>query len=189
MARTSGTQKTRTIGDEAVTARTGRNWAQWFKLLDAAGAKQLDHRGIVALLSTRYDVGSWWRQTITVEYERARGKRLVHQRPTGFEVSASKTMPVPISLLYLAWTDAAARRRWLAGVPMTIRGATKNKRLRITWDRDDTRVEVAFYARGGGKSQLTVQHGRLPNAAAAAKTKAYWKGRLGKLVDIFDATG
>ena len=32
--------------DEAVKAKSGKTWAQWFKILDKAGAKKWAHREI-----------------------------------------------------------------------------------------------------------------------------------------------
>jgi hypothetical protein len=36
----------RKISDEAVAKATGKDWGQWFALLNAAGAAELSHRGI-----------------------------------------------------------------------------------------------------------------------------------------------
>src|SRR5713226_4945160 len=50
------------IGDEALADRTGKTWREWLKILDAAGARKMDHKGIVAVLSKRYgpERGWWW---------------------------------------------------------------------------------------------------------------------------------
>ncbi len=31
------------MSDAAVQAKTGKNWRQWFEILDAAGARKMDH--------------------------------------------------------------------------------------------------------------------------------------------------
>lgn len=41
------------ISDGAVRARTGRTWSEWFRVLDAVGARAMDHKAIVAYLSQR----------------------------------------------------------------------------------------------------------------------------------------
>ena len=38
------------MSDRAVQAKTGNTWPEWFAILDAAGAKKMDHKGIVAYL-------------------------------------------------------------------------------------------------------------------------------------------
>lgn len=63
------------ISDEAVSARTGKTWGEWCKILDKARAKAMEHKEIVAILSKRYPkLGGWWTQMVTVGYEQARGK-------------------------------------------------------------------------------------------------------------------
>ncbi len=171
---------TPSISDEAVAAKTGCTWVRWFKALDFAGARGLDHKGIVAILSTKFRVGPWWRQMITVEYERSRGKRQVHQQPGGFTVNISRTMAAPAGRLFDAWKHPATRRRWLGGGSLTIRAATRPKSLRITW-RGATNVDVGIAARGRGKSQVAVEHSKLANRAAVERARAFWKKRLSNL--------
>lgn len=176
-AKTNG--KVAGIGSDAVRKATGKDWKQWFALLDKAGARKMPHKEIARLLSTKYKVGPWWGQMVTVGYEQARGLRRKHEKPGGYEISASKTIAVPLSTLFKSWKDERARRRWLAG-KITVCKATPNKSLHATWP-DQTRFEVNFYAKGNGKSMVSVQHGKLPDAQAAARMKAYWKQALNRL--------
>lgn len=173
------------ISSEAVAAKTGKTWDQWFAYLDRKGAKALGHREIVALLSD--DVGPWWRQMVTVTYEQARGLRAKHEKPAGFEVSASRTIEVPVSALAKAWTDTKRRKQWLAE-PVEIRKATVGRSVRVKWTKDETPVSVNLYDKGPKKSQITIQHGRLPSAAAAARMKKYWRARLDDLKLMLEAT-
>jgi hypothetical protein len=174
------------ISDDAVAAKTGRNWDQWFAYLDKKGAAGLDHRAIVALLGD--SVGPWWRQMVAVTYEQARGLRGKHEKPSGFEVSASKTIDVPVSALAKAWTDARLRKRWLPE-PVEVRKATPEKSVRAKWTKDETPISVSLYAKGRTKSQITVQHGRLKTAAAGARMQKYWRDRLVDLKEILEASG
>ena len=59
------------MSDEAVQAKTGRTWPEWFAILDAASAQQMTHQQIVAYLHTEQGVGPWWQQMVTVTYERS----------------------------------------------------------------------------------------------------------------------
>jgi uncharacterized protein YndB with AHSA1/START domain len=175
------------IGDTAVRARTRKGWAEWFKILDAAGARRMSHREIVAVLSQEYPkLGSWWQQMVTVSYEQARGLREKHQRPGGYEISVSRTLGASAWALYGAWKDAEARSRWLSEKPIVIRKATANKRLRITWVDGRSSLEVSFNPRGSGKSQIVVQHGKLPDADAAARMKGYWARALERLKESLE---
>lgn len=68
-----------------------------------------------------------------------------------------------------------------------IRQATANKSMRITWVDNKTSLEVNFYPKGQAKSQLVVQHGKLPDAQAAAKMKIYWSKKLDWLKEFLKA--
>jgi uncharacterized protein YndB with AHSA1/START domain len=169
------------IGDAAVKARTGRSWSQWCKVLDAAGAAGWTHKAIAAHLYEELKVPRWWSQMVAVGYEQARGLREKHQTPRGYQASVSRTIAAPLGVLYDAWKDEKARAAWLGRQPLTIRKATPRKYLRITWDVGKTNVEVNFYAKGRGKSQLAVQHSKLSKAADVARMKDCWSRALGKL--------
>jgi uncharacterized protein YndB with AHSA1/START domain len=169
------------IGDDAVRAKTGKGWDEWFRLLDAAGARQLDHRAIVALVSERHGVGPWWRQMVAVTYEQARGLRAQHEKPEGFEISVSRTIGVPVDDAYTAWHDARRRARWLPEKGLVVRKATPGRSLRITWADGRSSLVVAFAARGKGRCQVAAQHGKLPDAKAAARMKAYWAEALERM--------
>lgn len=169
------------IGSDAVKAKTGRTWAQWGRELDKAGAKSMAHKEIAAMLHEKFAVPPWWSQMVTVGYEQMRGLRDVHMSCRGdYQGSASKTINAPLALLYAAWQDAKARRGWMGAQALTVRKATENKSMRITWP-DETSVEVNFYAKGADKSQVTVQHGKLKSEADVARVKKFWGGALGKL--------
>ncbi len=57
--------------DAGIAAKTGHGWDWWFAALDKAGAAELDHKGITALLDRKFKPGPWWGQMIAVSYERA----------------------------------------------------------------------------------------------------------------------
>mgnify|MGYP001579581977 CR=1 FL=1 len=173
------------ISNEAVKAKTGKTWAEWFAILDAAGAKKMSHKEIVAVLGEEQGVGGWWQQMLTVGYEQARGLREKHQKPEGYQVSASKTMAAPVEALFKAWHDARARKKWLAE-PMAISKATPGKSLRLKWGDDRTSVDVNLYIKGEAKTQVTVQHSKLKNAREAAAMKKFWGGALNSLKVILE---
>lgn len=172
------------ISDEAVQAKTGKNWAEWFALLDAADAMKLSHKEIAAYVHDVLHCPPWWSQMVTVGYERVRGLRDKHEAADGYQMSASKTVPVPVESLYQAWDDPRARKRWLPGAKFTVRKATPNKSLRITWGDGVGSVEVLFYAKGPDKSQVSVEHRKLADADAVAQMKAYWGQALERLKEM-----
>ena len=171
------------MSDDAVTAKTGRDWAEWFKLLDKAGAKKMTHQQIVAEVSKR-GTGPWWQQMVAVTYEQARGLRERHEKPSGYEISVSRTIDAPVTKAFKAWTDAKTRKQWLPA-NFNVRKSTANKTLRLTWN-DDTDVVVAFYSKGAGKSQVVAQHAKLKDAKAGEKMKKFWADALGRLKELLE---
>jgi len=167
--------------DATIQAKTGCTWERWVRALDRVEAHEWPHREIAAYVREKYKVPSWWTQAATVGYERIKGLRAVGQRRAGaYEASKSKVFAVPVGRLYRAFHDARTRRRWLGGVKLTVRTATPDKSMRITWP-DGTSVEVYFVGKGPAKSQVAVQHGKLTDKESAERIKAYWSERLGAL--------
>lgn len=172
------------MSDEAVRAKTGCAWDKWVRVLDAVDASSMPHREIARYVREQFDVSAWWAQTVTVGYERIKSLREIGQRRSGtYEVNKSKTLPVPIAQLYRAFSTARTRKRWLPDVKLTVRKATPEKSMRITWE-DATSVEVYFAAKGEKKSQVTVQHRKLASKADKEKMKGYWADRLAALAEV-----
>lgn len=170
------------LSDGAVKRATGHDWKTWFTRIDRAGGGKLDHKAIAAHVGAKYRTAPWWSQMITVEYERARGRRVKNQMCDGsFSANTSMTVAVLVAKLYGAWTDARKRAKWLPNAPMKITTANKNKSIRIAWDGGPTRLSVSFVTKGAGKSQVAVGHDNLPTLTAVKKSKLYWRAALERL--------
>jgi hypothetical protein len=170
--------------DELIKAKTGCDWDRWVNALDYAKAHEWPHREIARYIHEKYKVPGWWTQTVTVGYERIKGLRAIGQRRDGgYEANKSRTYPVPLARLYRGFSDKRNRAKWLPGVDLTIRTATKDKSMRITWP-DGTSVVVGFLSKGDAKSSVQVQHGKLSDKAAADRVKAFWGERLGALAEV-----
>lgn len=176
------------VSSGAVKDKTGKGWNEWFVLLDREGASKLPHREIAKLLHTVHGVPSWWAQTVTVGYEQARGLRAEHEKPGGFEASASKTFNVPAAELFRHFNEADLRPAWLGGLKMTIRKATEPKSIRATW-ADSTNVGFYFTPKGGSKSAVQIQHGKLKDEADVQARKAFWQAALARLAEAVGETG
>lgn len=174
------------VGDEALRKRTGKSWREWFAILDKAGARKMSHKEIAALLYKRCGCPGWWSQMVAVGYEQARGLREKYQKPGGYEISRSKTVAVSLVRLFRAWQEEKFRRRWLAE-KVTVRKATRNQSMRITWADGATSLDVNFYPRGAAKSMVAVQHGKLADTKAAERMKAFWAKALDRLATVLEA--
>ncbi len=183
-ARTRGFAKLAGMSDATLKAKTGCAWERWVKALDRVQAHTWPHRRIAEHVHEKYKVPDWWSQTVTVGYERIKGLRAIGQRRDGgFEATKSKTFAVSLSRLYRAWSEARTRAQWLPGVDLTIRTASRDKSMRITWP-DKTAVDVGFAGRGARKSQVAVQHRKLTDQSSALRMKQFWDERLGALKEV-----
>lgn len=173
------------ISSEAVKAKTGKSWEEWFVLMDAAGCKEMDHKDIVAILHNNFQVEDWWQQMITVTYEQARGKRLLHQRPDGYQISKSRTIKANVDSVFNAWEDLNKREKWLSDPKITIRKSTQNRTLRITWIDGATSLDVSFYPKGENV-QVSLNHSKLPDSDKAEEMKTYWALQLEHLANFLE---
>jgi uncharacterized protein DUF4287 len=184
MATTNGTGgtngKINGIGDEAVRAKTGKTWSEWIATLDKAGARTMEHAEIASLLHEEFGVPGWWTQMVTVGYEQSIGKRVPRQKADGFAASASKTLNVSAAAAFKAFNDPRKRASWLTD-ELTIRKATASKSLRITCEDGKTNLDVNIYAKSERKTQVSLQHTKLPSAREAARMKKYWGEALKRL--------
>jgi len=173
------------VSDAVVRARTGRDWAGWFGALDRAGAGALAHREIAQILSARHHLPAWWSQMVTVEYERARGLRARHETAEGFSVTISRTLSTRLPHLYEVTARAAERRKWFPQGAFEPSSHTRDRYLRGRWKRG-TRVDIGFYARGDGKSQIAVQVSRLAKKSDVEPVRASWRAALTKLQHLLE---
>jgi uncharacterized protein YndB with AHSA1/START domain len=174
------------ISDEAVRVKTGKDWMEWFTILDAAGAMVMEHKDIALYLSEQQGVPDWWCQMVTNRYEQERKGRGKHQMPDGYQISKSKTVSVPLARLYAAWKDEVQLETWIDEPGLQIRKATPEKSMRLTWVDQKTTIEVNFYSKGEGRSQVTVQHNKLPDTTEAERMMEYWAKALQRLQDMLE---
>jgi uncharacterized protein YndB with AHSA1/START domain len=166
------------MSDEAVKARTGCNWERWVRALDHVKAHQWPHGAIAQYVHDKYHTNGWWAQMVTVGYERIRGLRERGQQRSGsYRAGKSKTLAASLSKVYRAFSQPRVRAQWLPGVGLVVRSATPNKCLRIVWE-DGTPVNAGFAPRARSKSQVAIEHGKLPSKEAADRMKRYWSERL-----------
>lgn len=175
------------VSNEAVERATGRARDEWFALLDAWGAVERKHSEIAAWLVAEHGVEHWWSQTLTVDYEQARGLRpLGGSRDGTFAIGATKTVAVPVERLFAAFVEPELRERWLTGGTMSERTSQPTRSARFDWEDGATRVVVGFTSKSADRSQVALQHERLPDGEAASDAKAFWRERLAALKALLE---
>jgi uncharacterized protein YndB with AHSA1/START domain len=178
--------KTLNISDEAVLAKTGKTWDEWFSLLDQAGAQKMNHKEIVAVLNENYTIDDWWQQSVTVSYENSRGLREKHEMADGFQISKNITIAASVERAFAAWTDEMERIKWLNETQLSIRKATPNKSLRITWADGKTSLEVYFYVKRD-RVKISLNHSKIPDQKQAEYFKSYWADQFARLKTHLEA--
>jgi hypothetical protein len=169
------------VKDATVQAKTGCTWRKWVEALDYAGAAAMTHAQIARLVATQWDQSPWWSQTITVGYERIRGRRAVHERTGGFAVTKARTFAVGIDTLSAAFAPAS-RRQWLGDEAAQPRKSIAGKVAR--WKRaDGSKVEVNFVAKGPDKASAQLQHDGLAAKADVERWRTFWTERFAALAD------
>ncbi len=168
------------MSDEAVSAATGRDWRQWFAVLDEAGAASMKHADIARMIGEQHDISGWWAQTVTVEYERERGLRDVHQTARGYEVSVSRTIPASVEALFAVWNDDGRRDSWL-GATVKVRKANLNRSMRAETGERGSDLSVSFYAKGPDRCQVVVQQTKLADRSEVEERRAFWRDALARL--------
>jgi hypothetical protein len=177
------------MSDAKIKQQTGHDWPDWVRLLDADGAAEMTHGQVARIVHDKYGVADWWSQTVTVGYERVKGRRERGQRMDGaYEASKSKTFRVPVATLFDAFADKTKRRRWLDGVDASVRTATAPKSMRLQWP-DGTIVALWFTSKGDAKSAIALAHTKLTTRAAMEKAKTDWGTRLDRLARLLAGEG
>ncbi|MGD8495960.1 MAG: SRPBCC domain-containing protein [Gemmatimonadales bacterium] len=189
----------REISDEAVLKATGHDWAEWFELLDAAGADGMTHREIAAWLVDEGPLegdDGWWAQAVTVAWERETGRRVRGEtKDSGFQVAVQRTLSIPADEAWTLLTEGPGRGVWLGGDPgdlafepgatartdagheIEIRTTTPGERIRLRWrppGRDEpTTLEVQLVDRGD-RTAIRFDQERLADAAERERMKRHW---------------
>jgi uncharacterized protein YndB with AHSA1/START domain len=175
------------VSEEALVERTGRPLAGWFEALDGWPADDRSHTEIARWLVGEHGVEGWWSQTITVAYERSRGRRVLHQTAAGFSVGATRTVAATPDEVRAMFADPRRRARWLSDAPLEVRAAYRGPRGRYDWADPASKVWVDLVPKDDGRTTVTVTHEKLPDANAAAAMKEMWRGALVRLRDILAA--
>ncbi len=199
----------RKISDAAVRKATGKGWDEWFVLLDGEGAEALPHKQIARLLYDKgYITSGWWCQMVTVEYERARGKRVLGgTEKAEFQIGVQKSLPLSPEHAWdlitqpeglALWLGTAPDLRWEKGAAYAtaegtrgeVRSFTPEKHLRLTWQPPDfpapSTLQVSLEP-SGTKTAVRFHQEKLANAEAREQMRTHWREVLQKLAELVEA--
>ncbi|MFQ5505005.1 MAG: SRPBCC domain-containing protein [Planctomycetota bacterium] len=190
------------LTDEAIRARTGKAWEEWFQELDEFGGPARGRRAIGDYLYAECGVSSWWSSTIVVEYEAARGVLRRDGRPQGYMICVSKTIGVSVSQAFQAFAHASEMDRWFSKgtrQDFSVGGRYENgdgdngvfkkirldKAIKLTWENEKQTpgsiVEVTFQSKGDRKCGVQVAHDRIARRDEADGLREGWGRALNAL--------
>ena len=166
---------------------SGKPIGEWLEILDGWGATERKHTEIARWVVQEYGIGGWWAQSVTVAYERARGMRQLHQDPSGYSVSASKTIKAAPERVSDAFTDAVSPRPMASRTRRSPCGrSNRGRSARFSWDDPPSLVGFMLYEKGEGKTQIGIGHEKLPDSPTAERIKLMWRDRLGALKELLE---
>jgi uncharacterized protein YndB with AHSA1/START domain len=188
--------------DETILVKTGKSRGDWYAILDAFDCRSNGHKATAKFLEEVHGVGPWYAQTITVDYERARGIREIGQRDGGkFAVNVSRTISVPVERAWQAWADPAEMSAWFTtnatqdfreggsydngdGDKGIYKKIVPNERLHFTWENENhcpgSMVIVEFISKND-KTTVAITHEKLPDKAGCEDMKKGWTWALTSL--------
>jgi hypothetical protein len=176
------------ISDKLVVEKTGKTMEDWFLLLDKKGAQKKNPNGIYEIIRGipgLKALGEWNQGLLGTSYQWSRGLRERGQKDKDFEIGVSKTVNVPLGVLYKAVTDDKVRNKWCRE-KIEFTKTTKDKSARALWSDKVTRLSIDFYSKGSDKSQIVVQHLKIPDSKKAAALKDYWGKTLDSLKTLLE---
>ena len=191
------------VSDAKIAAKTGHGYDYWFEVLDRFDAVKKGHGATARHLTESHGVDSWFAQSITVAYERARGVRTVNQRSDGeFEVSVSKVVVGNAAAVIRTLTNARQRGRLKVSDDGLVRAlgaalsAPASKgfvvrpdglgRFRYKWG--DTTVQFYLQPKAGNKLSVVVTNMNLASPEMVEQRRAVWRETLNSLAEILSPT-
>jgi uncharacterized protein YndB with AHSA1/START domain len=196
------------ISDAAVKQATGKTWQEWFSLLDQHGAAKMSHKDIARWLHDEKLIESgWWCQSVTVEYEKERGLRVLGQTASaGFEVGVQKTFDMSPEAAWKLVTSDQGVAVWLGrgvklrfepgeafvtseGVNGEIRSVQKGVRIRLRWQPTNwpsaSTLQIYLLPSGSGTS-IRFHHEKLDGPERREEMCEHWQAVLSKLKEQAD---
>ena len=197
------------ISARTVREATGRDWAAWLEELYAAGAADWEHKQIVAHLERGHpELSGWWRQSVAVGYERARGRRVPGQTAdAGFQIGVRRTVGLPPAEAWELvvgrpdlWLGEGARVAFAPGeryaVPPgngapgargEVRVVRPGDRMRMTWQPDGwpapAILQITVTPAAAGRATIGLHLEKLADAEAREAMREHWREALGRVAD------
>jgi len=164
------------VSNEKLLAETGKNWTEWFEIIEKSMLQNKVNRPTAKLLSQEFGLEDFWAKSIIDAFDFNNVLLPKDNRNSDFEVSATLTIEAPLHIVEQGFTDISLRKMWLP----EINEFTKyniGKNVRFEW-KDSTLVNVNFYPKNAKKCQVFLQHSKIKEQEHTELFKKEWKTRL-----------
>jgi len=171
----------------AIERATGRTWADWLRIFEAAGAAELPHpeiaRVALAEMPESLENPGWWAQGVAIAFEHQIGLRVPGQSSTGdFRVGASRTLPLGRDDAIERWVELFGESEHRGHAVESVRRSRTEKRS--FWRANlhgAGKLEIAAEAKGEDRTSVTVNHTGLSSPDELESWRAHWKHCLASL--------
>lgn len=206
MAKRPTKQSTR-VSDEAMVRATEKTSAQWYEMFDKENGQLWSHAERIGFVRRHGVLAGWWQQVITVNYERARGLRLLGEtKGAGFEFGISRTFRVTPERAWEILTSGVGLEAWagdgvevelrkgasqqMKGKRVEVRGVTQNIRLRLALTADGVPqriIQLSIVPAPDGKASVRFHEENLPGVAARKRADRKWNDIMDEVESILNA--
>lgn len=199
------TEKIGRVSSASVKKGSGKDWDQWIKILDNAGAVNWTHQEIVKFLKQKYKLDVWWQQGVTLGFELAKGKRIEGQSLKGtYLAMATRTFPVSARKVWNFLKSEEGQSIWLqplspiqlkagedfeaeGGVFGQVRTVKAGVRARLTWTETEwpksTVLQIYVASRSPKKCILIFSHEGIRDTRVRAQLRERWKKAVDDLLE------
>lgn len=167
------------MGDDAIRAGTDHGWDHWCDLIDGwrgqagPGNNPWDHTATAARIEAECGLDGWWSQAVTVGYERISGLRLPNQMADGtFTANKSRTVAADADKLRELLLDDDHRADLFPGEATELRSKPTSKGIRLGIGPGVALISLT--AKADGRTTVTLQHTKLPDADEVERWKFWW---------------
>lgn len=191
------------ISSASLKKATGKSWTEWILILEKKSAKNWNHQETVHFLKTKYKLGPWWQQWITIGFEVYSGKRIEGRNLKGFySLTVTKNINLEQKKLWkyitsnegiLFWLGPMSEFKILIGSNYEIEGGIYGElrsikapdRLRLSWIDIDwpkpSSIQILLVKRNPKKTMFVISQDNIPTAQAKQNLRSRWRNIVDNL--------
>lgn len=170
------------ISDDRIVEKTGKSWAQWLKIINSFGGKDLTHKEIAQHLS-ELGVSGWYSQMLSVKYEQSIGRRVKGQDSDGtFTKGVGKVVNGELDEVYAKWLETVASLNTYNGQDVLDTRKSESDKWRY-WRAnmaDGTRTVVGIHQQKPGKVGFAIDQQKCVTKESADQWQDFWREFIDK---------